>query len=79
MQWGEIQLKNGVFTPTSHDKESFLVPSLPLGTPQSPAPLHKTLLLPYNYYNFFFNKTTFINNYIFEITTKFIPSNQNKF
>ena len=54
-----------------YDKKNFLVPFLP----------HKILFrvnFLRNYYNFFFNfyKTCFININIFEITIKFIPSNQ---
>ena len=66
---------------TPHDGENFPTPSLPLGAPRNPTLSRKTLLfvnLPYNQYNFF-NETYFINKNIFEITTKFIPSNQINF
>ena len=44
-----------------------------------PIKLYFLLICPHNYYNFFFNKTCFINKNIFEITTKFILSNQINF
>ena len=81
--------KDGVFIPTlhgfvlpnlrpaPHERGKFLTPSPPFGALRSPAPSRKTLLFvnfSYNYSNFF-NETYFINKNIFEITTKFIPSN----
>ena len=62
-------------------RENFLTPSSPLGVLQSPVPPRKTLLLVNlsTTIKIVFNKTNFINKNIFEITNKFIPSNQTNF
>ena len=67
--------------PAPHDKENLLAPSPPLGAPRSPALPRKTLLLVYlpTTITIVFNKIFFINKNIFEITNKFIPSNQTNF
>ena len=66
---------------TLHDRENFLTSSMLLGTPQSPAPLCKTLLhvnLPTTI-TIVFNKTYNVNKNILEIMNKFLPSNQTNF
>ena len=64
-----------------YDRENFLAPSLSLGALQSPAPPRKTLFLVNlpTTITIVFNKTSFMNKNIFEITNKFISSNQTNF
>ena len=68
-------------TPSPHDGENFLTSSPPLGAPQSPASLRKTLLFVNlsTTITIVFNKIYFVNKDILEITNKFISSNQINF
>ena len=68
--------------PALHDKEPFSPHPHTLRPCETPPHLVKQYIfvnLPRNQYNFFFNKTYFINKNILEIITKFIPSNQINF
>ena len=71
-QWGGMGLKNGVFAPTLYG----FVLSHPY-----PTPSYKTLFLVNlpTTITIVFNKTYFITKNIFEITNKFIPSNQSNY
>ena len=61
--------------------ENFVTPSPPLGPHEALTYFVKLyfLLIFLTTITIFFNKTYFINKNIFEITTKFISSNQTKF
>ena len=93
-QWGGAGPKDRVSAPTLHsfvlphphptlyDGENFLAPFPPFRALRSPIPphpvkLHFLLICPQLL--LFFNKTYLINKNIFEITNKFIPSNQTNF
>ena len=86
-------LKDGVFVlvpqdfvllhprPVPHDTENFLPHLRPLGPCEVPSYFVKLyfLLICLTISTNFFNKTYFINKNIFEIKTKFIPSNKINF
>ena len=91
MGQGGAGLKDGVFAlpqdfvllhsrSVPHDTENFLPYLRPLGPCEVPSHFVKFyfLLICLTISTNFFNKTYFINKNIFEITTKFIPSNQIK-
>ena len=92
-QWGGVGRKDGVFfsvlhgfvlrhpRPVPHDEKNFLTPSPPLRATRIPTLFRKILLLVNlpTTITIVFNKTCFVNKNIFEITNKFISSNQTNF